>query len=63
LVDVKLLSLEDTLKMMIMGSEDEINISIRRFLEINGYKGDIINESHIFHEVYNLAYALKIGIR
>jgi hypothetical protein len=35
---------------------------MNRFLEINGYKGYIPEERHIFNEAYNIAYAIKILI-
>ena len=59
-LDATLISLEKTMRMMIMGGEDELNVAITRFLQANGYTGNIAEERHIFNEVYNAAYAAKV---
>ena len=50
------------MKLMVMGNEDELIVAMMRFLEINGYNGNISEERHIFSEVYHIAYAIKIAI-
>lgn len=62
-IDAALSSLEATMRMMIIGDESEITVAMTRFLEVNGYKGDIPEERHIFNESYNIAYAIKVLIR
>jgi hypothetical protein len=62
-IDAALSSLEVMMRMMIVGDESEIIVAMTRFLEVNGYKGDIPEERHIFNESYNIAYAIKVLIR
>lgn len=62
-IDAALSSLEVMMRMMIVGDESEITIAMTRFLEVNGHKGDIPSERHIFNESYNIAYAIKVIIR
>jgi hypothetical protein len=62
-IDAALSSLEVMMRMMIVGDESEITVAMTRFLEVNGYKGDIPEERHIFNESYNIAYAIKVLIR
>lgn len=62
-IDAALSSLEVMMRMMIVGDESEITVAMTRFLEVNGYKGDIPDERHIFNESYNIAYAIKVIIR
>lgn len=61
-LDALLYSLENVMKLMVMGNEDELIVAMTRFLEINGYNGNISEERHIFNEVYHIAYAIKIAI-
>ena len=62
-LDAALTSLEATMRMIVIGSESELIVAMTRFLEANGYKGNIPEERHIFNECYNIAYAIKILIR
>ena len=62
-LDAALSNLESMMRMMIIGNETELVVAMTRFLEINGYKGDIPEERHIFNESYNIAYAIKVLIR
>jgi hypothetical protein len=61
-LDALLYSLENVMKLMVMGNEDELIVAMTRFFEINGYNGNISEERHIFNEVYHIAYAIKIAI-
>ena len=49
--------------MMLKGSEEEVYLTISRFLEANNYPVSPTEHGHIFQEVYNIAYAIKIAIR
>ena len=62
-LDAALASLEITMRMLVIGCESELTVAMSRFLEVNGYKGDIPEERHIFNECYNIAYAIKILMR
>ena len=62
-LDAALSSLETTMKLLVVGDDSELTVAMTRFLEVNGYKGDIPEERHIFNESYNIAYAIKILIR
>lgn len=62
-LDAQLCSLETIMRMMIIGEETELTLAMTRFLEVNGYKGDIPEERHIFNECYNIASAVKVLLR
>lgn len=62
-LDAQLGSLETIMRLMIVGEETELMVAITRFLEVNGYKGDIPEERHIFNECYNIASAVKVLLR
>jgi hypothetical protein len=62
-VDAKLTRLEDMLRMLVLGSEDELMVLMSRFFEVNGYGGSIPEYRHIFNEVYDLAYSIKTLVR
>ena len=62
-VDAKLTCLEEMLRMIVLGSEDELLVCLTRFLEINGYCGSIPDERHIFNEIYDIAYSIKALLR
>ena len=59
-VDETLSSLETMMRLLLMGNEAELNVLLTRFLEANGYRGDVAEEQHVFVESYNLAYAVKV---
>ena len=59
-VDATLSSLETMMRLLLMGNEAELNVLLTRFLEANGYRGDVAEEQHVFLESYNLAYAVKV---
>ena len=50
-IDETLYSLERVMKMLVLGNEQELNVMIIRFLQVNGYTGSIAEEGHIFYEV------------
>ena len=50
-IDETLYSLEKVMKMLVVGNEQELNVMIIRFLQVNGYTGNIAEERHIFYEV------------
>lgn len=62
-LDAALSSLETMMRMLIIGEESELSVAMTRFLTINGHKGNISEERHIFNEAYNIAYAIKILMR
>lgn len=58
--------LADTGKVMAMlleGNEDELTVAIGRFLEMNGYDGNLTDGRNIFYEVYHAIYAIRVLIR
>jgi len=59
-IDETLYSLEKIMKLLVLGNEQELNVLIIRFLQINGYDGNISEERHIFYNAYNLAYSIKV---
>ena len=62
-LDQKLVSLENIMSLLVQGSQDEINVAVNRFSEVNKWSGDFANNSRLFQEVYNAAYAIKILLR
>lgn len=58
-LDCSLYQLEKMINLIVMGEESQLTIAMTRFLEVNGYSGDITEERHIFNEVYNLAFTIK----
>lgn len=62
-VDALLGSLERVMKMIVKGDKDELMIVVSRFLEVNGYTGEIAEEQHIFYDVYHMAYSVKVALR
>lgn len=57
--------LSDTGKVMTMlleGNENELSVAVSRFLELNGYDGDIADGRSIFYEVYHSIYAIRVLI-
>ena len=59
-LDATLVSLEKMMRLLVLGGEDELNVAMTRFLQANGYTGNLAEERHIINEVYNLAYAIKV---
>jgi hypothetical protein len=59
-LDATLVSLEKMMRLLVLGGEDELNVAMTRFLQANGYTGNLAEERHVINEVYNLAYAIKI---
>ena len=51
IIDETLYSIEKIMKMLVSGNEQEINVMIIRFLQVNGYNGSIDEERHIFYQV------------
>ena len=59
-LDATLVSLEKMMRLLVLGSENELNVAMIRFLQVNGYTGNLAEERHIINEVYNLAYTIKV---
>lgn len=49
--------------LLVRGSEAEVSIAVRRFLELNGLDPAAPDGRGLFNEVYNSAYAARVLIR
>jgi len=59
-LDATLCDLEQMMRLVVLGEGAQLEVAMSRFLEVNGYSGDLTTERHIFSDTYNLAYAIKV---
>ena len=65
-IEHKLRSVEDTMLLLVNGSQEEIRIATQYFLEANKYEMTTLHDVErvrLLQEVYNVAYAIKIALR
>jgi len=55
-------NLESMMSLLAQGSEEEIEVCKKRFLQVNQHSGEKDLEHRVFVETYNIAYAIKVLI-
>jgi len=59
-LDSSLCDIDKMMRLIVLGDDSQLTVAINRFLEVNGYSGDVSEERNVFNEAYNLAFTIKV---